>query len=104
MGVFVPSINFIIWWKSERAEECIDIFAQVLHFKLMSGSAESRKLKASSGSLFLNIFKVYCQYSYILIFPALVCSIKALSSMLFGRENTCWAYKAVVFCTERMVD
>lgn len=96
------SVYFIIWWKSERVVESIDRLAQVLHFKLMSVSADSSKT-ASSGqlmSLYFNTLNVYCQYSDILIFPALLYTINAFSSLLFGRENSYWAYKAVVFCTE----
>lgn len=68
----------------------------------MSVSADSSKT-ASSGqlmSLYFNTLNVYCQYSDILISPALLSTINAFSSLLFGRENSYWAYKAVVFCTE----
>lgn len=68
----------------------------------MSVSADCSKT-ASSGqlmSLYFNSLNVYYQYSNILIFPALVSTINAFSSLLFGRENSYWAYKAVVFCTE----
>lgn len=76
--------------ESERAVESIDRLAQVLHFKLMSVSADPSKT-ASSGqlmSLCFNTLNVYCQYSDILIFPALLTTINAFSSLLFGRENT----------------
>lgn len=76
--------------------ESIDRLAQVLHFKLMSVSADSSKT-ASSGqlmSLYFNTLNVYCQYSDILIFPALLTIINAFS-LLFGREHSYWAYKYI---------
>lgn len=77
--------------------ESIDRLAQVLHFKLMSVSADSSKT-ASSGqlmSLYFNTLNVYCQYSDILIFPALLTIINAFSSLLFGREHSYWACKYI---------
>lgn len=87
--------------ESEKAVESIYRLAQVLHFKLMSVSADCSGT-ASSGQLmglYFNTLNFYCQYSDILIFAALLTSINTFSSLL-GRENSYWAYKAVVFCTE----